>query len=250
MEKVSDEKVKELDEKAKELDLKVKELQKQQREGVAVRGEFEQAKELELKVKELQQQQREGVTVRDEFEPLVSLLAKKIGTSVSMHTDCSTFRLSADDLVKRNEGLARMIQYLDPVKLVLAAVEGCFKEDFGEAGDSVVNSCVVLLEKLILMKLRITQEVRQEATQLGFDWMVKVKTNPNNDSLVLGWLLFLATYGWASGTTREMLLKLLDRFLLYEQAPKLFRRLGLEDNVSGNALFLFFSNINLHHVKI
>ncbi|KAJ4900694.1 FRIGIDA-like protein 5 [Raphanus sativus] len=233
VEKVSDEKVKELDEKAKELDLKVKELQKQQREGVAVRGEFEQAKELELKVKELQQQQREGVTVRDEFEPLVSLLAKKIGSSVSTHTDCSTFRLSADDLVKRNEGLARMIQYLEPAKLVLDAVEGCFKEDFGEAGDSVVNSCVVLLEKLILMKLRITQEVRQEATQLGFDWMVKVKTNPNNDSLVFGWLLFIATYGWASGTTREMLSKLLDRFLLYEQAPRLFRRLGLEDNVSG-----------------
>ncbi|KAL0738722.1 hypothetical protein Bca4012_014932 [Brassica carinata] len=206
VEKASDEKVKELEEKANELELKVKELQQKQRQGV--------------------------VTVRGEFEPLVSLLAKNIGSSVTMPTNCST-----DDLVKRNEALAKMIPHLDPAKVVLDAVEGCFKEyldkDFGEADDSVVNSCVVLLEKLMLMKLRITQEVRQKATQLGFEWMVKAKTNPNNDSLVLGWLLFLATYGWASGTTREMLLKLLDRFLLYEQAPKLFRRLGLEDNVSG-----------------
>ncbi|CAH8326891.1 unnamed protein product [Eruca vesicaria subsp. sativa] len=197
----------------------------------------EKAKELELKVKELQQQRREGVRggERLEFEPLVSLLAKTMGTSVTMPTNCST--LSADYLVKRNEELARVIPYLDPGKLVLDALEVCFKDylnkDFGEADDSVVKSCVVLLEKLTQMKLRITREMRQEASQLGVDWMVKAKTNPNNDSLVLGCLLFVATYGWASGTTREMLFNLLKRFLLYEQAPKLFRRLGLQGYVSG-----------------
>ncbi|KAF2532758.1 hypothetical protein F2Q70_00032257 [Brassica cretica] len=92
VEKVSDENVKELEEKAKELDLKVRELQQKQRGGVT--------------------------TVRSEFEPLVSLLAKNIGTSVSMPTNCSTFRLSADDLVKRNEGLARTIPCLDPAKML------------------------------------------------------------------------------------------------------------------------------------
>ncbi|KAF2532757.1 hypothetical protein F2Q70_00032258 [Brassica cretica] len=64
VEKVSDEKVKELEEKAKELDLKVRELQQKQRGGVT--------------------------TVRSEFEPLVSLLAKSIGTNVSMPTKVYT----------------------------------------------------------------------------------------------------------------------------------------------------------------
>ncbi|KAF8105511.1 hypothetical protein N665_0157s0090 [Sinapis alba] len=210
VEKFSDEKVKELEEKAKELELKVNELQ--------------------------QQQQREGVTVRREFEPLVSLLAKNIGLSVTMPTNCSTFHLSADDLVKRNEELARMISCLDPAKLVLDAVVGCFKEyldkDIGE-GNSVVNSCILPLERLMEMKVSVTREVKQEATQIGIDWIGKAKTNPKNDSLVFGCLLFLAAYGLGFVTTREVLLDLSERFLLYEQAPRLFRHLGLEDKVSG-----------------
>ncbi|CAF2011975.1 unnamed protein product [Brassica oleracea] len=214
VEKVSDEKVKELEEKAKELDLKVRELQQKQRGGVT--------------------------TVRSEFEPLVSLLAKSIGTNVSMPTNCSTFHLSGDDLVKRNERLARTIPCLDPAKLVLDAVEGCFKEGFGEGDDrrgSVVDSCILLLEKLMEMKVCVTREVKQEATQLGIDWINKaIITDPKNDSLVLGCLVFLAAYGLDFVTTPEVLLDLSESFLLYEQAPKLFRRLGLEDNVSADVV--------------
>ncbi|RID59661.1 hypothetical protein BRARA_F02877 [Brassica rapa] len=198
----------------------------------------EKAKELEFKVRELQQKQRGGVTtVGSEFEPLVSLLAKNIGTNVSMPTNSSTFRLSGDDLVKRNQGLARTIPCLDPAKLVLDAVEGCFKEDFGGGGGdrrgSVVDSCILLLEKLMEMKVCVTREVKQEATQLGIDWINKaIITGPKNDSLVLGCLVFLAAYGLDFVTTPEVLLHLSESFLLYEQAPRLFRRLGLEDNVS------------------
>lgn len=223
MEKLSHDKLKELDAKAKELELKLKE---------------------EIGA---------GEKSRGEFEPLVSLLAKNMGSSVTtMPTNCSTFYLNeyatdfADHLVKKNAALARVIPYLDPAKLVLDAIEASFKEylnkDFGEIDDrfdSVVDSCIVLLEKLIQMNLIITPKVKQEATQLGIDWIGKAKANQNNSSRVLGCLLFLAAYGLASVTTREVLLTLLERFLFYDQAPQLFRLLGLEDTVSGNACFLF-----------
>ncbi|ESQ32270.1 hypothetical protein EUTSA_v10005503mg [Eutrema salsugineum] len=222
MEKFSDEKLKELEARANELELKVKQVQ-QQKERISA-----------------------GETLRLEFEPLVSLLAKNIGSSVTMPTNCSTFYLNenatdfADDLVMKNLAFARMIPYLDPAKLVFEAIEGSLKEylnkDFGEADDrldSVVNSCIVMLEKLIQMNLHITRNVKEEATQLGIDWIGKAKTNPNSKALVLGCLLFLAAYDLASVTTREVLLTLLERFLLYDQAPKLFRLLGLEDKVSG-----------------
>ncbi|CAH2044556.1 unnamed protein product [Thlaspi arvense] len=222
MEKNSDEKLKELDARADDLCLKVKESE-QQKEGISA-----------------------GEEPRREFEPLVSLLAKNIGSSVTMPTNCSTFYLTknatdfADGLVKKNSDLARMIPYLEPPKLVLDAIEGSFKEcmnkDFGESDDrfdSVVNSCILLLENLMQRKPQITRKVKQEATQLGIDWIAMAKTNPKNYSRVLGCLLFLAAYGLSSLTTREVLLTLLDRILLYDQAPKLFRLLGLEHRVSG-----------------
>ncbi|KAG2316535.1 hypothetical protein Bca52824_019657 [Brassica carinata] len=162
--------------------------------------------------------------LRHEFEPLVSLLAKDKGCSSA--TNATGLE---DDLVKRNQALARLIPCLDPAKLVLDAIQGSFK-DFN---DSVVKSCIVLLEKLIQMNLPITREVNQEATHLGINWISKAKANTYNDSWVLCCLLFLAAYGLASLTTREVLLTLLERFLLHDQAPKLFRLLELEHSVYG-----------------
>ncbi|KAF8053970.1 hypothetical protein N665_1358s0005 [Sinapis alba] len=181
-------------------------------------------KRIESMEKELDERGREYIKLRGELEPLVSLLAKDTG--------CSSVAMSTNDLVKKNQALARMIPCLDPGKLVLDAVQESIKY-FGEADDGVVKSCVVLLEKLMEMKLLTTREVNQEATQLGINWIGNVKTNPNNDSWVLCCLLFMAAYDLASVSTREVLLTLLERFLLYDQAPKLFRLLRLEDNVSG-----------------
>ncbi|CAL9231815.1 unnamed protein product [Arabidopsis halleri] len=219
VERFSDEKLMELDVRAKGLEKKVKEVEKHRERIVA------------------------GGMLRDEFEPLVSLLAKNMGLSVTMPIKCSDLYLNenakdfVDDLVKKNTALARMVPYLDPAKVILDAVEGSFKEywnkGLGEADDRVVNSCIVLLENLLQMNRRITPEVKQEATQLGIDWLGKAKSNLNNDPRVLGCLLFLAAYGLASVTTREVLLTLLERFLLYDHAPKLFRLLGLEDKVFG-----------------
>lgn len=225
VERLSDEKLMELDVRAKELELKVKEVEKQREQSIA------------------------EDKLRGEFEPLVSLLAMNMGSTVSMPTKCSALYLNenakdiADVLVKKNTALARMVFYLDPAKVVLDAIEGSFKgylsKDLGEADDRVVSGCVVLLENLIQMNLRITPQVKQEATQLGIDWIGKAKANLNNDPWVLGCVLFLAAYGLASLTTHEVLLTLLERFLLYDQAPKLFRLVGLENKVSGKACFLF-----------
>ncbi|KAL1220857.1 FRIGIDA-like protein 5 [Cardamine amara subsp. amara] len=201
------------------------------------------AKELEAKEKEIYSklsdlEKKEEVEVeklRSEFEPLVSLLAKNMGSSVTMVTKSSSLPDFADDLVKKNSNLARMVPYLDPAKFVLDAVEASFKEyldkDLGEADDSVANSCILLLDTLIKMNLNITVKVKQEATQLGIDWISKAKTNPNHHSLVLGCLLFQAAYGLASVTTHEVLFNLLEPFLLNDHAPKLFRSLGLKNKV-------------------
>ncbi|XP_010494033.1 PREDICTED: FRIGIDA-like protein 5 [Camelina sativa] len=200
------------------------------------------AKELELKVKQVKEQSMARDKLRGEFEPLVSLLAKNMGSSVTMPTKCSALYLNddADDLVKKNTALARMVPYLDPAKFVLDAIQGTFKEylnkDLGEAGDrfdSLVKSCIALLDTLIKMNLKMTTKVKEEATQLGAVWIAKAKTNQNNNSLVLGCLLFLAAYSLASLTTHEVLLTLLERFLSYDLAPKLFRLMGLENKVSG-----------------
>ncbi|KAJ0253105.1 FRIGIDA-like protein 5 [Hirschfeldia incana] len=180
------------------------------------KAEFEGfTKRIESMEKELEQQR----DLRHEFEPLVSLLAKD-------KKGCSS---ATNDLVKRNQALARLIPCLDPAKLVLDAIQESFK-DFN---DGVVKSCIVLLEKLIQMNVPITREVNQEATKLGINWISKAKTNQNNDSWVLCCLLFLAAYGLASLTTPEVLLTLLERFLLHDQAPRLFQLLRLQDSVSG-----------------
>ncbi|EOA19886.1 hypothetical protein CARUB_v10000134mg [Capsella rubella] len=223
VERFSDEKLMELDVRAKELELKVKEVEEQREQSIAGEDKF-----------------------RGEFEPLVSLLAKNMGSSVTMPTKCSALYLNdnakefADDLVKKNTGLARMVPYLDPAKFVLDAIDETFKEylnkDLGEAGDrvdSVVKSCIDMLDTLIKMNLKMTTKVKEEATQLGVVWIAKAKTNQNNSSMGLGCLLFLAAYSLASLTTREVLFTLLERFLSYDQAPKLFRLLGLENKVSG-----------------
>ena len=181
-------------------------------------------KRIESMEKELEQQR----DLRHEFEPLVSLLGKDTG--------CSSVAMSTNDLVKRNQALARLIPCLDPAKLVLDAIQASLK-DFNDS--VVVKSCIVLLEKLIEMNLPITWEVNQEATQLGINWISMAKSNTNNESLVLCCLLFLAAYGLASVTTREVLLNLLERFLLYDQAPRLFRLLELEHSVYGNAYLTF-----------
>ncbi|KAJ4877692.1 FRIGIDA-like protein 5 [Raphanus sativus] len=185
------------------------------------KAEFEGfTKRIESLEKELEQQR----DLRHEFEPLVSLLAKDTSRS-------SAIKGLENGLVKRNQALARLIPCLDPAKLVLDAIQESFK-DFNS--DGVVKSCIVLLEKLIQMNLPITREVNQEATQLGINWISKAKANTNStDSWVLCCLLFLAAYGLVSVTTPEVLLKLLERFLLHDQAPKLFRLLRLQDSVSG-----------------
>nr|XP_018461627.1 PREDICTED: FRIGIDA-like protein 5 [Raphanus sativus] len=187
------------------------------------KAEFEGfTKRIESLEKELQQQR----DLRHEFEPLISLvLAKDTGRSSAANATGVE-----DGLVKRNQALARLIPCLDPAKLVLDAIQGSFK-DFGEA--DVVKSCLVLLEKLIQMNVPITREVNQEATKLGINWISKAKTNQNNDSWVLCCLLFLAAYNLASVTTSEVLLNLLERFLLHDQAPRLFQLLRLQDSVSG-----------------
>nr|VDC58548.1 unnamed protein product [Brassica rapa] len=183
------------------------------------KAEFEGfTKRIESMEKELEQQR----DLRREFEPLVSMLGKDKG--------CSSVATSVDDLVKRNQALARMIPCLDPAKLVLDAIQASLK-DFNDS--VVLKSCTVLLEKLMEMNLPITWEVNQEATQIGINWISMAKANTNNDSLVLCCLLFLAAYGLASVTTREVLLTLLERFLLYDQAPRLFRLLELEHSVYG-----------------
>ncbi|CAN7089628.1 unnamed protein product [Brassica rapa subsp. narinosa] len=183
------------------------------------KAEFEGfTKRIESMEKELEQQR----DLRHEFEPLVSLLGKDKG--------CSSVAMSTNDLVKRNQALARLIPCLDPAKLVLDAIQASLK-DFNDS--VVLKSCTVLLEKLIEMNLPITWEVNQEASQLGINWISMAKANTNNDSLVLCCLLFLAAYGLASVTTREVLLTLLERFLLYDQAPRLFRLLELEHTVYG-----------------
>ncbi|XP_013610577.1 PREDICTED: FRIGIDA-like protein 5 [Brassica oleracea var. oleracea] len=183
------------------------------------KAEFEGfTKRIESMEKELEQQR----DLRHEFEPLVSLLGKDTG--------CSSVAMSTNDLVKRNQALARLIPCLDPAKIVLDAIQASLK-DFNDS--VVVKSCIVLLEKLIEMNLPITWEVDQEATQLGINWISIAKSNTNNESLVLCCLLFLAAYGLASVTTREVLLNLLERFLLYDQAPRLFRLLELEHSVYG-----------------
>ncbi|CAN8255726.1 unnamed protein product [Cochlearia groenlandica] len=201
----------------------------------------ERAKGVEVKVKEAKQRREEEVSF--EFEPLCSLLAKNLGSSVTMPTRCSTYCFNekrtdfVDDLVKKNLALARVVPYLDPGKLVLDAIEGSIKEylnkDIGEEGDRIVNSCIVLLEKLIDMSVEITPKTRQGATQLGITWINKAKTKRTNRSLVLGCLLFVSAYGLASVTTREVLLTLFEGVLWCDHAPKLFRLLGLEDEVYG-----------------
>jgi len=222
VERVSDEKLMELGLRATELELKMEEVEKHRERIVA------------------------GDKLRGEFEPLVSLLAKNMGLSVTMPVKCSTLYLNenADEMVKKNTALARMVPYLDPAKVVLDAIEGSFKEywkkDLGEADDRVVNSWIVLLENLIKMNLKITPQVKQEATPLGIAWLGKAKANMKNDPpQVFGCALFLAAYGLGSLTTHGVLLTLVERFLLYDHAPKLFRLLGLEEKVSGKACFLF-----------
>ncbi|CAA0405082.1 unnamed protein product [Arabidopsis thaliana] len=201
------------------------------------------ATELELKMEEVEKHRERivsGDKLRGEFEPLVSLLAKNMGLSMTMPVKFSTLYLNenADEMVKKNTALARMVPYLDPAKVVLDAIGGSFKEywkkDLGEADDRVVNSWIVLLENLIKMNLKITPQVKQEATPLGIAWLGKAKANMKNDPpRVFGCALFLAAYGLGSLTTHGVLLTLVERFLLYDHAPKLFRLLGLEDKVFG-----------------
>lgn len=249
LEKSTSEKLKELNAREEELGSKAKEVEKLKEErakDIELKVEEEEklkarAIELELKEKEVEQEKeriRAGEKLRLEFEPLVSLLAKNVGSSVTLPRD------SADDFVKKNVALSRMIPYLDPAKVVLDAIQGFLKEylnkDVEETDDSVGKSCNALLEKLIGMNLEIRKKVEQEATQLGIDWLRKAKNNPNKSSLVLGCLLFLAAYGLASVTTRHVLLTLSQPFLSHDQAPKLFRLLDLKNRIPGNASFFIF----------
>ncbi|CAA7038132.1 unnamed protein product, partial [Microthlaspi erraticum] len=236
----NNEKLKELDGKIEELGWKGKEVEKLKEErakDLELKAEEEEklkarAIELELKVKEVEQEKERisaGEKLRLKFEPLVSLLAKNVGSNVTPPTD------SADDFVKKNAALSRMIPYLDPAKVVLDAIQGFLKEylnkDVEETDDGVVKSCNALLEKLIGMDLEIRKKAEQEATQLGVDWLRKAKNNPNKPSLVLGCLLFLAAYGLSSLTTRHELLTLLEPFLSHDQAPKLFQLLDLKNRI-------------------
>ncbi|KAF5740566.1 putative Protein FRIGIDA [Tripterygium wilfordii] len=138
--------------------------------------------------------------------------------------------------VMRSEVFVALQMSSNPAKLVLDAMQGFYpphlkKEGKEFEGNVVMQSCILLLEQLMEISPPIRPNLREEAMQLAFDWITKMRVDVEHSSQVLGFLLLLTSYGLASAFDSDELLSYMEIVSQHSQAPELLRVLGLTDKI-------------------
>ncbi|XP_021742366.1 uncharacterized protein LOC110708535 [Chenopodium quinoa] len=130
----------------------------------------------------------------------------------------------------------------EPGRLVLAACVGFFSPHL-KNGDvmyetsAVRSSCVLLLEQLMNLKLKVDKGLKKNAKKVFFLWKEKMRENGQSRIVVLSFLLLIVAFGLSSIVNRDELQRLYKIVDQDRIAPRLHQELNLfKANEGSNML--------------
>ncbi|XWS09712.1 hypothetical protein CRYUN_Cryun39dG0012700 [Craigia yunnanensis] len=174
--------------------------------------------------------------------------------------DGKGLRKYLNDHVKEREAI--LMEFPDVLKsapnpgaMVLDAMEGFYAENSQSKGDKdpklfgLRKNCVVLLEQLMETGVSFSDEVRERAKKLAFEWKCKVRLSKDNSLEPLAFLHLLVTYSLGAVVDKEELVGYFFIIARYRQATMLSRSIGLGEKVHDLILKLLDSRKQLLAVR-
>ncbi|XP_074320874.1 uncharacterized protein LOC141657512 [Silene latifolia] len=120
----------------------------------------------------------------------------------------------------------------NPAKLVLDAVDSFFAPSLNKDGvafeaNVARSSCLLLLEHLMDMNLRISPAIKKEATKVALKWKLKMKTQGESEVAVVAFLLLYIIYNLDTLFKEDELKRICAMVNQHRLAPRFRQRLGL-----------------------
>lgn len=199
------------------------------------------------------QTQPQGVPVQDPSSSLKPLNPNQ-ATHPELFTLCEKMdgqglRNYINDHAKERESIRTELLGLmgaapDPGAMVLDAMQGFYSSNSRSKGDKDMDlyrlrkSCLDVLEVLTEIKPNLSNEVKERAKKLAFEWKGKVNLNGDSPLEALGFLNLIVAYGLENEFDAG---ELLDYFVVvarFKQATVLCRSIGLGDKTTGKVLLI------------
>ncbi|XP_059652604.1 FRIGIDA-like protein 5 [Cornus florida] len=153
------------------------------------------------------------------------IISSSVGPQVEFKSVCTN--------MKRKQ-VSSSIQFsLDPAKLVLDALLGCYHSNLKgnmSPRENVLRTCAIFLEQLMRVSPKIKPHVQKEAMNFAVDWKAEMMKS-KKPVKVLIFLQIVAIYKLVSWFNANELLRFLGSVNWHEQAIDLFPILELADKI-------------------